>query len=515
MTDHDDPGPDEAPDPTSSASGGRVRPQRSWWAALIGAGLAAIAVIGVIVLRADDTAVAPVQTEPEAGSQTTVPDTTDPTTVPAPTTVTPSTADPGPTGVSLAIDGDAGCITVTTSAGSATGCPQNDTDLDHLQQRLFVANLDGPVLITSGSADPLVDLTATVDTGDFTSRCRWDDLAPRIPDGGLVELVVCNDTGVMGLTVTPAAGADDATSYFTLPSTILPDGANLGAGEPIAGLPRALAFTASVDDVSTCSILLLPDRSGWKETCSFGQRDGIVNVLAQVSPIDGDVHELTTDTSGLFTSARQLDAMAPSSGCSIDSASQLLRAVPASNIVTGIGCIDDQASLTTGPVLTQQGPPDGSIWLASLDEAGVWSITDNGTGIEDFSFPVVPGSVWEAWPESTVPGFRPFWQEPIVAIPVQPTVEAFADELIATIGSLNTDPEFPLNERLVEVRPAGFALIIAQVDIGGDDSVAGQVIYVWLVEEFGEDGPIGWRAGEVLVGEVCARGETAGQDLCV
>ena len=114
-----------------------------------------------------------------------------------------------------------------------------------------------------------------------------------------------------------------------------------------------------------------------------------------------------------------------------------------------------------------------------------------------------------------MPGFRPYWWEPIVAIPTQPTVEAFADELLATLGTLNTDPEFPLNERLVEIRPAGLALIIAQVDIGGDDSVAGQVIYVWLDEEFDDDGPIGWRAGEVLVGEVCARGETAGQDLCV
>ena len=513
MSDHPDPGPEKAPEPTPSAHEGRWRPQRSWWAALIGAGLAAVALIGVIVLRADDTAVAPVQTTPETTPQPTVPGTPEPTTAPAPTTEVPGTTDLGPTGASVVVDG--GCITVSTAAGSATGCPEIDGELDQLEQRVFVADLDRPVLITSGSADPLVDLTATADTADFASRCRWEVLAPRVPDGGLVELVVCNDTGVMALTVAADTRSDDAPAYFTLPSPILQDGAVLGAGEPIDGMRGALAFTVTVDDVSTCSILLLADRSGWKETCSFPQDDANTAVLAQVDSADGGVHELTTDTAGLFTSARLLDAMAPSSGCSIDSADQLLQALAPSSIVTGIGCIEDRASLTTGPVLTQEGPPDGSIWLASRDDAGRWSITDNGTGIEDFSFPVVAGSVWEAWPESTVPGFRPFWQEPIAAIPVQPTVDAFADELLTTLATLNTDPEFPLNERLVEIRPAELPLIIAQVDIGGDDSIAGQVIYVWLDEEFDENDPIGWQAGEVLVGEVCARGETAGQDLCV
>ncbi len=181
----------------------------------------------------------------------------------------------------------------------------------------------------------------------------------------------------------------------------------------------------------------------------------------------------------------------------------------------GIGCINDKAALTTGSVLTQDGPPDGSIWTA-LREDGIWAITDNGTGIETtLSFPIVPIEVWSTWPESTVPGFRSYWWEPIVAIPRQPTVDAFADELLATLGTLGTDPEFPPNEQLVAVQPNGLPLIVAQVDIGGDDSVAGAVIYVWLDQEFDDTGPIGWRSGEVLAGEVCARGESAGRDLCV
>ena len=127
----------------------------------------------------------------------------------------------------------------------------------------------------------------------------------------------------------------------------------------------------------------------------------------------------------------------------------------------------------------------------------------------------MPIEVWSTWAESTVPGFRAYWWEPIVAIPRQPTVDAFTDELLATLGTLGTDPEFPLNEQLVAVQPNGLPLIVAQVDIGGDDSVAGAVIYVWLDQEFDDTGPIGWRAGEVLAGEVCARSGSAGRDLCV
>ena len=483
--------------------------RRSWWPALIGAGLAAAAVVGVIAIRSDDNET-PTMTPATEPTSTSAPPATsiEPT-----TTLVPSTTGPGPTGASLVID--SGCITVTTAAGSATGCPQNNPELDHLEQRTFVADLDGPVLVTSSSADPLVDLTATVDTGEFAARCRWNDLAPRVPDGGLVEVVVCNDTGVMAVTTGRDSEQDWAVSYFTLPTPYLPDGADLGLGTPIPGMPRALAFAAPVESTLTCTILLLPDRSGWSEACGDIQGPGLTTALVQLDPANPKLYEISIDETGLITAARALEAMAPSSGCSIESANDLLRAVPSPNVVMGIGCIDDKAALTTGSVLAQDGPPDGSIWTA-LRTNDVWAITDSGTGIEaTLSFPIAPFAVWSTWPESTLPGFRSYWWEPIVAIPMQPTVDAFADELLATLGTLGTDPEFPLNERLVAVQPDGLALIVAEVDIGGDDSVAGAVIYVWLDQEFDDTGPIGWRSGEVLAGEVCARGGSAGRELCV
>ncbi len=535
MSDHDD--PSNTRDPIDAAlgdAGKRLRQQapdavasrqalarvhgeaaapeprrRSWWPALIGAGLAAAAIVGVIAIRADDNETLTPSTEP-------TPTSAPASTLEPSTAVVPSTTGPGPTGASLLVDG--GCLTVTTAAGSATGCPQDNADLEHLDQRTFVADLDGPVLVTSVGADPLTDLTATVDDGDFAARCRWDELAPRIPDGGLVEVVVCNNTGVMAVTTGRDNEQDWAISYFTLPTPYLPDGTDLGLGTQVDGLAGAIAFTAAVDGAATCSILLVPDRSGWKESCGMVDDTEDQRALAtvdEISPADTSIWEVTIDGSGLITSALAVAEMAPSSGCSINSTIDLIRLLPPSSVVTGIGCIDDKAALTTGSVLTQDGPPDGSIWTA-LRENDVWAITDSGTGIETtLSFPIAPIDVWSTWPESTVPGFQPSWWEPIIAIPTQPTVDAFAEELLTTIGSLGTDPEFPLNERLVAVQPGGLPLIVAQVDVGGDDSVAGAVIYVWLNEAFDDTGPIGWRSNAILTGYVCARGGSSGREICI
>jgi hypothetical protein len=492
----------------NEAAHGPAPRQRAWWPALIGAGLAAAAVVGVIALRGDEPETLTPASEPTS------------TSAPAPTgtigpssTSVPSTTGPGPTGPSLVVDG--GCITVTNAAGSATGCPYQSSDVDHLEQRSFLADLDGPVVVTSGSSDPLVDLSATADTDELNERCRrdelewWDDLAPRIPDGGLVEIVVCNETGVMTAGTGPTAASDWQYAYATSPTPFFPDGTDLGPGTPVPGFPRALAFTAPIDG-ATCSLLLLPDRSGWTETC--GPAGGVGTALV---PADRRLYELSFDAAGLVTSARQLEMMSPSSGCSIQSATRLAGDVYPSSIMTGIGCIGDKAAVTTGSMLTQLGPPDGSIWTW-VREGDDWILTDVGTGIETtLSFPVVPFDTWSTWPESTVPGFRSYWWEPIVAIPTQPTVDALADELLGTLATLGVDPEFPLNERLVAVQPDGLPLIVAQVDLGGDDSVAGAVIHVWLDQQFDVTGPIGWRSGEVLAGEVCARGEAAGRELCI
>lgn len=147
--------------------------------------------------------------------------------------------------------------------------------------------------------------------------------------------------------------------------------------------------------------------------------------------------------------------MAPSSGCAIESANQLVVEVARSSIATGIGCIGDKAAVTTGPVLTQVGPPDASIWT-STREGDEWGLTDTGTGIEGhLAFPIVPFATWSQWPESTMPGFESSLGEPTIAIEPHPTVEAFTDAVLATLGTLDIEPESPLNQRLVATQPDG------------------------------------------------------------
>lgn len=503
MTNAPPPDPSHAP----TVDGGRPGGWRRWWPALVGVVLAAAAVVGVIVIRSDDT---------DTTSTTTLPTTTEPapettadSTTP-PSSTSPDTTAPSPTDVTIEVDG--ACFSVTTTAGTATGCPDAGAELDHLAQRTFVADLDGPVLVTTAAADPLSDLTGEIDDGTFAARCRWGDLQPRIPDGGIVEIVACNDTGVMGAALATVEPAEPG-AHFTVATPYFPDGADLGRGSPIDGLPRALAFTASSPDGVICSILLVPDRSGWKETCRFP--DGAPGAaIVQIDPIG--IHEIATDDQGLITAAVLLDAVAPSSGCTLDSTDGLLRTLPASSIVGGIGCIDDQASLTTGSVLTQDGPPDGSIWLAERigDE---WTIVDFGTGIDNtYSFPIVPIANWSTWPEATTARIDDYWRAPIVAIPPQPSVEAFIGQLLPTLSLLVFDPEFPLNERIVEARPAGLRLIVAQVDIGGDDSVAGAVLHVWLTEFVDDAGVSSWQASEVLTGTTCVRGiDTTSPERCI
>jgi hypothetical protein len=68
---------------------------------------------------------------------------------------------------------------------------------------------------------------------------------------------------------------------------------------------------------------------------------------------------------------------------------------------------------------------------------------------------------------------------------------------------------------VVDLEPGGSPRIVAQVDLDGDDSVAGAVFSVRLDEQFDVGGPIGRRSTVALVGDVCARGGSAGRDICV
>ena len=157
----------------------------------------------------------------------------------------------------------------------------------------------------------------------------------------------------------------------------------------------------------------------------------------------------------------------------------------------------------------------GRFDLACGDADGVWSITDYGTGIEDdFSFPIAAVDTWAAWPGDTTG--RPADDDTralVDAVGVQPDVATLTGQILAALESVGAGPEFPPNPKVVSIEPDGLPLLVFQVDVGGDDSVGGQVVYVWITQVYDADGPIGWQASRVLVSSICLRGTS--DDLCV
>ncbi len=470
--------------------------RRSWWPALIAIGLITAAIIGVIALNIgdDDNAIEPAQT-----NSTTPPDGTRAGT--STTTTTPdSTTVALPEGVvSVQVDGQ--CLHVESDGATATGCVDQ---LDALDTRTIVADLGEPYLIS------FADATAEPWFASEQERCRWDEVSTRIDAGAIVEIVVCDEAqeAVLASRLSPDPGVD--ATWFTLASPLVPGGAELGTATPVDGLPGALTFAAPIEG-ATCTMLLVPDRSMWKETC--GNPEVGTNPHALVG-IDDELYEVTITTDGIIDAAARLDGMPASNGCSLESAQQLITLLPTTSIVGGIGCLDDEASLTSGSVLLQSGPPDGSIWLAARDADGVWSITNYGTGIEDnYSFPIAAVDTWTAWPGDTTARPADDIQALVDSVGIQPDVTTLTDQLVTALGTLGPDPEFPPNPQVVVGEPDGLPLLVFQVDVGGDDSVAGQVVYVWITQAYGSDGPIGWQASRVLVSSICLRGTTG--DLCV
>ncbi len=479
----------------AGAGDGKRRP---WWPAALAGGLVVASIVGVIVFAVRNAGGDSISSPPPTSEdpQSSVAATTVP---PTPTTVLASlpTAE-----ASVARFDD--CVEVQVGANVATGCFDESESLGDLNGRTLIAQLDAPYVVTFSDAG--MPRVSGMEPGEL---CRWDEISQFLEGFAIVEPVVCSDDA--GLIARlgahfPAVAPERVTTWFTLPSDMNPSGTELGAGTAVDGLPGALSF-ASPGPAWTCTMLLPSERSGWKETC--GDLETMASSEALVG-IGDEIYEVTIGANGTVDSAVALDRMPPPNGCTLDSARELVVLLPTSSIVGGIGCLDDSASLTSGSVLLQNGPPDGSIWMASR-EGDVWKIVESGTGIdEDFSFPLAAVDIWTAWPGDT--SARPngcCWTD----VAVHPDVNVLAGEIILRLGTLGPDPEFPTNPRVVEVEPDGLPLLVFQIDVGDDDSVGGQVVHVWIEEVLDADGPVGWQVDEVLVSDICLRG--TGGELCV
>jgi len=189
------------------------------------------------------------------------------------------------------------------------------------------------------------------------------------------------------------------------------------------------------------------------------------------------------------------------------------------SIFTGLRCDGDRGSLTAGAIVLQPGSSDGA--TVTLDRAdGEWQVTDAGTGIDEFlPFGIPTYATWSTWPGGTdpVPSTVSFVGVDDGETPAFTDIDDITAQAIATIDALNSQlPEFPANTRTVAVEPDGLPLIVIESDVGGDDSISGQVFYIWLQEGVDAAGSIGWAVETAYVTQVCSRGvSTPDRTLCV
>jgi len=168
----------------------------------------------------------------------------------------------------------------------------------------------------------------------------------------------------------------------------------------------------------------------------------------------------------------------------------------------------------------QPGGVDGAIAILDRLSDGSWDVVDLGTGIAEFlPFGLPTNATWTAWPGDTDPvpaneTLRALIASDGVEITDLPT---YADQLATRLENANAqDPEFPAEAHVVAIEPDGLPLVVVETSVGGDDSVSGQVVYVWLEETFDAAGRTGWAVEAAYVSQTCHRDVAVGEPtLCI
>lgn len=183
-------------------------------------------------------------------------------------------------------------------------------------------------------------------------------------------------------TAPPAPAAGDAAWTVTLPQ--FPD-------DPVTLARAATSAGVTVFDglISTdswslrCTVIVVAGRDGWQEACgdtgvagALVAFDGAEPVVVQMGPLIGEV-----------SIARQQPTWSlPGNGCREPVVALAAAAALAPAVVTGVVCVGDQAMMTLGPVLLQNGPADGVGLLLANGVEG-WNLIDAGTALECGGYP--------------------------------------------------------------------------------------------------------------------------------
>lgn len=442
--------------------------KRSWWPAAVGIGLGAAALVGLLAYRVvrDDPAAEP------ADATTTVPLTVPPASV-VPDDSSGSTVEPTSTDVTE----------VPTSSPTTGGS----------------AEVGGNVCVSPLPVDERTTLESM-----------------KVPTGAQIDVVVCRDhaDGASGIyVVRPAEGSGDPTEYFASASPFAPVGVPLTGPTAIEGVPGVEYFVGQIQDGVDCVLLVVSAANDWREMC-FQPGEGAPGPIFTV--INGKMTEFdVTDPSA--PTGHVLDGQVwGSSGCSYDDAESVIAAshgrLPMLAL-TGVRCEGERSSLRAGSVLLQPGPVDGLIEI--YERAGTeWTLVDAGTGIEEF-FPhdVPPFETWSTWPAATNPVISAIDFGP-TSEPATTDIDEMANRLLAEFtASVGGDRR--AEGRVVDVIWRSEPLVVLDAEIVDDDSVSGQIAYVWLRADVAETGLTGFTVDTVYEAFRCGRGITSDGDLCI
>jgi hypothetical protein len=500
--------------------------RRTWRPLAWAGGLTAAAVIAAIVFVGGDSpdTIRELPADTLAGTSTDTLDTVPPdhsepsatTTAPA-DLASPDTAggtDRSTAGRTVVTEfRDADCFRLSLDApdrriGSAAGCIPGE---NLTPNRLFVAELDQEIyridVVPGTESDAVPELTIASFPDWGTASCGIiDTLLSFSSSDVVVEIVGCDRSdpaAPVALTARIPQTVGEQPAYFSTPGRNTSSGVALTAPIPLDGVLGVEVLFSSPFPGFRCALIVPAARTAWSEQCGQDS-EALPPALAL---LDGRLVEL--DLSDESAPRGQLldERGLPPVGCGLDELSDLISVdeVATQLVITGAICAEQNATLTfSGQLVSNIGGDGGFIEFERTGRFDRWTSIGRGTAGENVASLAIPAfDVWSAWPGQTRSfPFDPDWAEGAGA----PTAAEVADRIVDGLNA-SASSEFPANARVVEVLGR---LVVVEEDVGGDDSVAGAVHYVHLID----DGAGALAIGKWFTGSICARG-AGPTELCI
>jgi hypothetical protein len=393
--------------------------------------------------------------------------------------------------------------------GSAAGCISPDR---LRSDELYVTEMDGEVYAITpvdDAAPPTLSIDSITDWK--TSTCGIvSAFTDEAATDSVIEIVACDESveqapTALAARVPQAQGAE--FDYFAHGSLIGRGDVPLSAPLLVAGLPNVAVFFSSAIDGSRCAAIVSQVAGGWSEQC-WGAESTPPPTLVL---IDGGVAQIDLSNesapSGVWLDVRGV----PSTGCGLADITQMLQRLPdpfLGSAHTGMICTATRGTVDRTSTLLQNIGADGGFnEYERADRFSDWTSLGGGTaGQLVLAMPIPQHAVWSAWPGQTAPyPASEFRRSPLDGQTFL-DIEDAAAAIVAQLDELSHD-EFPLDPTVVEIVGD---LVVIQSTINDDDSVSGDIDYVFVVQVEG-----GVTIYEWFRASTCRRGDPGPTELCV